>query len=64
MPRLKDKEQFANSPDLSQAIVDAIIDALEAHSMMGKQALHSAKVRGRSQGGAIGAGTALRGTSL
>jgi type I restriction enzyme R subunit len=39
------KEQFANSPDLSQAILDAIIDAFEAHSTMSKQALDSAKVR-------------------
>ncbi|MCB8820922.1 type I restriction endonuclease subunit R [Microvirga rosea] len=39
------KEQFANSPDLSQAILDAIIDAFEAHSTMSKQALDSAKIR-------------------
>jgi type I restriction enzyme R subunit len=39
------KEQFANSPDLSQAILDAIMDALEAHQVMSKQALDSEKVR-------------------
>jgi type I restriction enzyme R subunit len=39
------KEQFANSPDLSKAILDAVIDAFEAHSTMSKQALDSAKVR-------------------
>lgn len=39
------KEQFANSPDLSKAILDAIIDAFEAHTTMSKQALDSAKVR-------------------
>jgi len=39
------KEQFANSPALTQAILDAIIDAFEAHSTMSKQALDSSKVR-------------------
>lgn len=39
------KEQFANSPHLSKAILDAIIDAFEAHTAMSKQALDSAKVR-------------------
>lgn len=39
------KEQFANSPDLSKAILDAIIDAFEAHSAMSKQALDSQRVR-------------------
>lgn len=39
------KEQFASSPDLSQAILDAIIDAFDAHSTMSRQALDSAKVR-------------------
>ncbi|ULB09192.1 hypothetical protein ORIO_04540 [Cereibacter azotoformans] len=33
------KEQFGNSPNLMNAIVDAIIDALDAHSAMSKQAL-------------------------
>lgn len=39
------KEQFANSPDLSKAILDAIMDAFEAHSTMSKQALDSQRVR-------------------
>lgn len=39
------KEQFSNSPDLTQAILDAIIDAFEAHSTMSKQALDSEEVR-------------------
>ncbi|MFY0480684.1 type I restriction endonuclease subunit R [Achromobacter marplatensis] len=39
------KEQFANSPDLGKALVDAIMDAFEAHQAMSTQALGSAKVR-------------------
>ncbi len=39
------KEQFSNSPALRQAILDAVIDALEAHSTMSRQALGSAEVR-------------------
>lgn len=39
------KEQFSNSPALKQAIVDAVIDALDAHSTMSKQALDSERVR-------------------
>ena len=39
------KEQFANSPDLSAELMNAIIDALAAHSTMSKQALDSEKVR-------------------
>lgn len=39
------KEQFANSPDLSTEIMNAIMDALAAHSTMSKQALDSEKVR-------------------
>ncbi|NKN13966.1 type I restriction endonuclease subunit R [Rhizobium laguerreae] len=39
------KEQFANSPDLSKAILDAIMDAFDAHATMSKQALDSQKVR-------------------
>ena len=35
------KEQFANSPDLSQAILHAIMDALDAHTTMSTQALNS-----------------------
>jgi len=39
------KEQFANSPDLHQAVMNAIMDALSAHSTMSKQALGSPEVR-------------------
>ena len=39
------KEQFANSPDLASGILNAIMDALSAHSTMSKQALESEKVR-------------------
>ncbi len=39
------KEQFANSPDLKDALLHAIMDALEAHSAMSSQALGSERVR-------------------
>jgi type I restriction enzyme R subunit len=39
------KEQFANSPDLKDALMHAIMDALEAHSTMSTQALGSERVR-------------------
>ena len=39
------KEQFANSPDLANEILNAIMDALAAHSTMSTQALNSEKVR-------------------
>ena len=39
------KEQFANSPDLSKALVDAIMDAFAAHETMSSQALNSERVR-------------------
>ena len=39
------KEQFANSPDLSQALLNAIMDALEAHTSMSTQALGSERIR-------------------
>jgi type I restriction enzyme R subunit len=39
------KEQFANSPDLKDAVMHAIMDALEAHTEMSSQALGSEKVR-------------------
>lgn len=61
------KEQFANSPDLSQAILDAIIDAFEAHSKMSKQALDSTKVREGLKDVLLGPGQlyeALRSKSL
>jgi type I restriction enzyme, R subunit len=39
------KEQFSNSPDLARAIVDAVIDAMDAHQVMSQQALGSKKVQ-------------------
>ena len=39
------KEQFANSPDLKDALLRAIMDALDAHSTMSTQALGSERVR-------------------
>jgi type I restriction enzyme R subunit len=40
------KEQFGNSPDLKIAIVDAIIEALDAHQEMSSQALNSETIQG------------------
>ncbi|HEY9209053.1 MAG TPA: hypothetical protein VIP31_08495 [Acidovorax sp.] len=39
------KEQFANSPDLKEALMHAIMDALDAHQTMSTQALGSERVR-------------------
>lgn len=39
------KEQFASSPDLSSELLNAIMDALAAHTTMSKQALASERVR-------------------
>ncbi|MDR4515074.1 DEAD/DEAH box helicase family protein, partial [Nitrosomonas sp.] len=39
------KEQFSNSPDLNDELLNAIMDALAAHSTMSKQALGSERVR-------------------
>ncbi len=39
------KEQFSNSPDFDSEFMNAIIDALTAHTTMSKQALDSEKVR-------------------
>ena len=39
------KERFSNSPDLSQALMDAIMDALDAHTTMSAQALGSKRIR-------------------
>ena len=39
------KSQFANSPDLDHELMNAIMDALSAHTTMSKQALDSVKVR-------------------
>lgn len=39
------KQQFANSPDLARELLNAIMDALTAHTSMSKQALESEKVQ-------------------
>jgi len=39
------KEQFSNSPDFASELMNAIMDALTAHTTMSKQALDSEKVR-------------------
>ena len=39
------KEQFTNSPDLANELMNAIMDALSAHTTMSRQALGSEKVR-------------------
>ena len=39
------KEQFASSPDLDQEVLNAIMDALAAHTTMSKQALDSDRIR-------------------
>ncbi len=39
------KEQFANSPDLKTELMNAIIGALDAHTLMSTQALNSAAVQ-------------------
>lgn len=43
--RNNSKEQFGNSPDLSNEILNAVMDALSAHSTMSQQALDSQRVR-------------------
>ena len=40
------KEQFANSPDLKNEIMNAIMGALDAHTLMSTQALNSPTVQG------------------
>ncbi len=39
------KEQFANSPDLKTELLNAIMDALDAHNPMSTQALNSPTVQ-------------------
>jgi len=39
------KEQFANSPDLDNSLMNAIVEALDAHNLMSSQALSSESVR-------------------
>lgn len=40
------KEQFANSPDLKTELLNAIMGALDAHTLMSTQALNSTMVQG------------------
>jgi type I restriction enzyme, R subunit len=40
------KEQFANSPDLKTELMNAIMGALDAHTLMSTQALNSVAIRG------------------
>ena len=39
------KEQFATSPDLNSELLNAIMGALDAHTLMSTQALNSVAVR-------------------
>ena len=39
------KEQFANSPDLKNELLNAIMGALDAHTLMSTQALNSPAVQ-------------------
>ena len=39
------KEQFANSPDLDDSLMNAILEALDAHNLMSSQALSSETIR-------------------
>jgi len=39
------KEQFANSPDLKTELLNAIMGALDAHTLMSTQALNSKTVQ-------------------
>lgn len=50
------KEQFSNSPDLTSEIMNAVMDALTAHSVMSKQALESEKLRADMKDVLLGAG--------
>ena len=61
------KEQFANSPDLKDALLHAIMDALDAHTTMSSQALGSERVRDGLKDILLGPGQlyeALRGRSM
>ena len=50
------KEQFAASPDLANEIMNAVMDALTAHSAMSKQALESEQLRNDMKDVLLGAG--------
>lgn len=48
------KNRCSNSPDLGTALVDAIIDAYQAHRTMSTQALGSERVRAELKGILLG----------
>lgn len=50
------KEQFANSPDLSGALLHAVMDAMAAHQTMSAQALNSEEKRARILATLLGPG--------
>jgi type I restriction enzyme R subunit len=50
------KEQFANSPDLTEALMQAIMDAMAAHQAMSTQALASQEKRARILATLLGPG--------
>ncbi len=50
------KEQFDNSPLLKAAIMDAVIDALDAHSAMSRQALESPAIQAGLKAALMGPG--------
>ncbi|MBK7263916.1 MAG: type I restriction endonuclease subunit R [Rubrivivax sp.] len=50
------KEQFAASPDLANEIMNAVMDALTAHTEMSKQALESEALRSDMKDVLLGAG--------
>lgn len=55
------KAQFANSPDLRDALLHAIMDALDAHGTMSTQALGSERVREGLRDILLGPGSCTRG---
>ena len=50
------KEQFTNSPNLSDELMNAIMDAMAAHQVMSKQALNSESIRARMLATLLGPG--------
>jgi len=50
------KEQFGNSPNLGDELMNAIMDAMTAHQAMSRQALNSDNIRGRILATLLGPG--------
>jgi type I restriction enzyme R subunit len=50
------KEQFGNSPNLNDELMNAIMDAMAAHEAMSRQALNSDNIRGRILATLLGPG--------